>query len=404
MKEILVITNSLYPDLNANSNIAYEIAKFLKESYNCDVTVMGYRDNIFNYAGNENAVNIIEVKGISSINSIVKKCKQKGKIKLLLHPMAVLFVILRLLEREGEFKKILYKKEIQKSIGKQNYDCIIAFSEPTYVLEALSEVDCNIPYISYKLDPWSYHYLRNTNKNELKKEMKSDEKASAIVITKAMENWVKTNGKKLNKKTYAFELPCVTEHAIGTKYEAFDDKKINCVFAGGLYKDIRNPRYMIELFKLINSDKIILHIFGNLYHGLTMPENLPQNIIYHGNVDSEKSISIMQSADVLVNLGNTISNQMPSKVLTYISLGKPILNIVKIENCPSIEYLKEYPYAISVFENRRIDQGIISKIEDFCMTMKGKGLPYEYIKEKYKECTLDYVGQELYSIIKKISK
>ena len=33
--------------------------------------------------------------------------------------MAVLFVILRLLEREGEFKKILYKKEIQKSIGKQ---------------------------------------------------------------------------------------------------------------------------------------------------------------------------------------------------------------------------------------------------------------------------------------------
>ena len=148
MKEILVITNSLYPDLNANSNIAYEIAKFLKESYNCDVTVMGYRDNIFNYAGNENAVNIIEVKGISSINSIVKKCKQKGKIKLLLHPMAVLFVILRLLEREGELKKILYKKEIQKSIGKQNYDCIIAFSEPTYVLEALSEVDCNIPYIS----------------------------------------------------------------------------------------------------------------------------------------------------------------------------------------------------------------------------------------------------------------
>ena len=95
---------------------------------------------------------------------------------------------------------------------------------------------------------------------------------------------------------------------------------------------------------------------------------------------------------------------MPSKVLTYISLGKPILNIVKIENCPSIEYLKEYPYAISVFENRRIDQGIINKIEDFCMTMKGKGLPYEYIKEKYKECTLDYVGQELYSIIKKISK
>ena len=40
--KLLLITNKLYPELSANSDIAYKISYYLKKEKNCDISLLGY--------------------------------------------------------------------------------------------------------------------------------------------------------------------------------------------------------------------------------------------------------------------------------------------------------------------------------------------------------------------------
>ena len=65
-------------------------------------------------------------------------------------------------------------------------------------------------------------------------------------------------------------------------------------------------------------------------------------------VDHETAVSLMQSADVLINFGNNNSHMTPCKIFEYMSLGKPIISTSPIENEPSSVYLGKYPYSLII--------------------------------------------------------
>ena len=86
----------------------------------------------------------------------------------------------------------------------------------------------------------------------------------------------------------------------------------------------------------------------------------------------------------MVNIGNTITNQLPSKLLDYISLRKPILNIYKIDECPTLEILKDYPLSLSVSENENVETASC-KIEEFILSNIGKTVDVETVKKYYRD-------------------
>ena len=130
-----------------------------------------------------------------------------------------------------------------------------------------------------------------------------------------------------------------------------------------------------------------------------IPDVLPANIIFHGEVDSETALKCMLSADVLVNIGNTVLNMMPSKLLTYISTGKPILNIIKDPACPTVPYMEKYPLALNILETKRPTEEDVSRARNFILHSKGKQIPFAEIEQRYYDCTPEYVGGKLYEII-----
>ena len=74
-----------------------------------------------------------------------------------------------------------------------------------------------------------------------------------------------------------------------------------------------------------------LYFVGELYRSFNDDiKNISKNIHFLGKKRKEDIIRIYQEADILVNIGNSIDNQMPSKIFEYISTGKPILNFYKI--------------------------------------------------------------------------
>jgi glycosyltransferase involved in cell wall biosynthesis len=137
-----------------------------------------------------------------------------------------------------------------------------------------------------------------------------------------------------------------------------ENGKLRLVFVGTLYRAIRNPDFLLALYgKLLATplaDRLELHFFGNINDCsesfAPFAKLLGEKIFLHGVVSRDVVFRAMREGTVLVNIGNNTSYQLPSKVLEYISFGKPIVNLVKIENDSSVEFFSRYPASLSLLD------------------------------------------------------
>jgi hypothetical protein len=109
----------------------------------------------------------------------------------------------------------------------------------------------------------------------------------------------------------------------------------------------------------------------------------------------------MDSADVLFNISNTLDNQVPSKIFDYFSMGKAILNLQKIENCPAQEYFDRYPVCHTVKEFEQSDSGTLL---EFLQGAKGKKVDFDTVKQIYGTATVDYVAKAMETAFEKGKK
>ena len=238
---------------------------------------------------------------------------------------------------------------------------------------------------------------------EKTKELYVYEKMDAVVLQPNalldLSNEIKS---RFCKKLFGLRFPLV----IPTEYhkrdcDFFVKGSIHCVYAGALMLPIRMPDYMVRLFGLMNSNDVQLHIWSNnlaLEQKRQLESMLSENEILHEPVSQLEMHQILESADVMVNLGNTTTNQFPSKVLDYISLGKPIINIYKNKNCPTLEVLDKYPLSISLYEGDDI-QTNADRLRSFIHDSFGKTIGTDEINRIFYDYRPSYVASEILKTI-----
>lgn len=131
---------------------------------------------------------------------------------------------------------------------------------------------------------------------------------------------------------------------------------IRLVFVGTLYRNLRSPRYLLNclgaMLQRIPSLHIELHFYGAVNDCAeeldACPDNLKSSLFVHGLVARNDVIRAMAEADVLVNIGNDSETQLASKVIEYMAMGKPILNVISIVRDTSVSALAEYPAVLTV--------------------------------------------------------
>lgn len=303
-----------------------------------------------------------------------------------------------------------YVQEIEELCKAENIDVAISISFPYSTSLALASSNINSKKIVYQLDP---HYSHYTNKSIRKKrkafndEVKVLNNVDAAIVTKLIFNENTENKlRPFLDKMYSMNFPNVRQ-VIKTNCSntiTFDKSYINCVFIGNLYKNIRNPDYLLQAFQKLQNVKIILYFIGGGDTNLLnkFKEELGSRLKIYGTIENEEAINVMLEADILVNIGNTISNQMPSKIFDYISTGKPILNFVKIDHCPTLEYTQQYPLCMEIFEDTYLTSLIVKNIENFCVENKGKQVDYSEIKKIYHDCTAKVVSKEFMDVINNV--
>lgn len=147
-----------------------------------------------------------------------------------------------------------------------------------------------------------------------------------------------------------------------TSVVKLNEGKINISYVGNFYPAIREPYALISLWEaMLGADPTLrdlatLHIFGNIDRfpmAFSSNRELEHTCVFHGNVDHSLVGQIINQSQVLINLGNTTSYQLPSKIVEYAASGKPIINICITQEDSSRHFLRNYPLAMNVMMNEK---------------------------------------------------
>ena len=201
-------------------------------------------------------------------------------------------------------------------------------------------------------------------------------------------------------KFSTIEFPNVTKWYATHLQKNDDERNITCLFAGSIYSGIRDPRYTLELFRKVVDEQLQLRFIFIGINQEQLPNEYKCNWIQCMGVRSlDETRRMIAKADILVNIGNAMLNQVPSKLFEYISTGLPIVNICKNKNCPTQKYLEKYPYALNVFENLQELDNNVEKVKYFIHMYAHKRLSLDRIMESYVTCTPEYCANQMFDAI-----
>ncbi|MCR5540819.1 MAG: glycosyltransferase [Ruminococcus sp.] len=292
-------------------------------------------------------------------------------------------------------------RKVDKIIAEINPDTIVTVCYPfmnIIIGERIKKKYPNIKWYAYYLDPYfsnpqysfsSTSYIAKKEKNKLKL-------ADRVIMLKWMKKKYIEMNVVANSIIYDVNLPISYYKCVNS---CRDDKKMNLVHIGTLYRNIRDPSSVLNCFADIVKGSELnynLYLVGrNVGFSDDQIDNwknaFNDKLSITGSVEPQNVRYYYDLADILISIGNNNSLQMPSKILQYIGTGKPIIHFYKVNNCPVKELLSGYSNALCVSETD-MDS---SKIKEFIIK-KGKASPLSYnnIMQMYSEYDLNTIAKK----------
>lgn len=412
---ILILQEGLFLNPDANAKLVYRICSQLRDR-GYDVTMLGVASYEGEHVEEHEGIHLIH-KPVDSAKSAQALSKRFGRCSWLRYIICPRMIWYRLNNKKYDPIYLEIRRWLSKHVNE--YDAVIACCTPYYELQLAAEVADRIPVIYYKIDPVASWFDKSNKDAALateENEIEWDNVAQRIIMPDVVyRSFMRMRTSVNAHKAVVAQFPNVRRifESQKSKVESHlkNKNQINLLFVGRFYADIRNPQYLFDLMEKIEGTNIVLHIVGPLTHMGFDKEYIDKyftnkipNIRFHGAVPPAEADALLLKADVLVHVGNSVDTAMPSKILDYISSGKPIINLCKVRTCPTIPLMERYPMGMTIFEDEGISELISERVWDFCIVNKGKQIPYEEIEKIYPECTIEYVGKQFDDTIQEAIK
>ena len=202
--------------------------------------------------------------------------------------------------------------------------------------------------------------------------------------------------KEFFQKYAVVNFPLMTRPVLQTSKEKEDDK-IRLVYAGTLYKQLRNPECLLNILVDLSKEIEIEAVFlggGDCEDLLNAAERDSNGAIkYLGMQSHDTAIQYTAGADVLLSIGNVESPMAPSKIYEYMATGKPIVHMYTYDKDPCLDPLKKYGNALLVKEE---DRYVIDKIADFLENRRI--LTFTEVEKLFRSSTPEYTVSILNSM------
>ncbi len=256
---------------------------------------------------------------------------------------------------------------------KERFDAVIAVYTPIDTLYAgymLKRKFPAIKFIPYYLDAlaggWgpSLWLKENIDKRTRKLEYKIDKLANIVVSMESAKeyhiNRPLFSEDRINISRVYLDVPTFVSHVKVPRLRQKTNKStITIMYSGSIHFPDRDPRPLLKHFVTISkkADVELLFIGKNdcqsIFNEYINASNGKIKCI--GQFSHLEAIAKLSEADILVNIGNSNPNTVPSKIFEYIQLRKPIISTYVIENEPSIPYLKKYGNYFLLDERPEVD-------------------------------------------------
>lgn len=285
-----------------------------------------------------------------------------------------------------------YAKRIIEEFGISR---VLSLSHPIVnhtLAYSLKEKNAGIDWTLYQIDPYTYNQSMTAEEQTKRAifEKKLCSLADKIILTDEIwrENRREGFGQEFVHKSISVPLPnlVIGKSSAFETYPGIDPDRINLLFTGNVYNSIRKPGVLFEILSKIGDSRFVFHVFGRGMGEMMIQYPLASaQVISHGRIPKEELLEAINSASILINFGNTMENQTPSKVFDYIASGKPIVNFCFTENDTSLYYLRRYPLFLNIFNKDAGSDESAMRFKDFCLENRNASVPKERIASLYSD-------------------
>ena len=205
-------------------------------------------------------------------------------------------------------------------------------------------------------------------------------KADSVMVLKCHEKcWLKEHDGHKTKMRIV-DLPLVFPAELPQAQEKTPEPQM--LYAGELSLQYRSPQCLLKACESLE-ESFSLHFYSKgCETQLQEAAEKDGRIHCHGYVDRSTLNAAVARADIMLSIGNQVSNSLPSKIITYMTYGKPIIHFSLQPNDICAEYLKQYPLALVLEWNTDI-QSAAGRIAAFMKESAGKTVPFGTLEEMF---------------------
>lgn len=411
--KILFVTADQYPVFGTTVNILHKI--IFEGNLDKSVEKIGVLSFSSDINNNDFTIvnNIYEYKALNYANftknemlAFFKNGQLDVAIKIFLKK--ILVRILGDRKKDGFIRRdnvYILKRKILNIVN--NFDYVVPIFGSYDAALACMQVkkECGIKIALYQVDPCSTNWTVSSKEKNTLKSLEAELYSCADVIFTMpiiYKDVVNIANEKDRYKFHILELPLVINKTFSVSNNV--SEKIICAFSGLIYAGIRDPRYTLSLFSdLVKNNIVELWLIGVEKQELPSEyKDLP--IKCFGRVPMKEAENYMAQADVLINIGNLMNNQVPSKIFDYISYGKPVINICKTRECPTLPYMTKYPLCLNLHEEQELLEQQKSELENFIRKKHKDRISYDNIKKLFSCCTPEFCADSIVEALQEIRK
>lgn len=367
MKNVLILT-SAYSGIVGASGICTRMLVDELKNRGYNVWIIAYDTGV----EEENVYNISYGTGNERKNGIISVYT---RIKQLFFPHMNNQI-------EAEFAK--KSLEICKLHNIDTLICVYFPLESISVLRYIKKCFASIKTVVYELDSVGDGIFSSSKLNLLAKRryeiwMNNNYKyADLIIIMNCHQKyWENVFGKKNANKFMLADIPILCN-----RIKNYKKSKIpTMLYAGLLSMKYRSPQCLLMIFdELTKCIKTRLEFYSKGDCERLISSYIEGNsmIFNHGYVEPDVLDEAINRADVLVSIGNRVSNSIPSKLITYFSYGKPVIHITSKVEDVCVEYVNKYPLGLVLYENVSPKENAL-KICSFFKDCIGKSVSYSEV-------------------------
>ncbi|MDF9464923.1 transporter [Bacillus sp. FSL K6-0273] len=341
MKRVMVISYWYYPENVARAfHVKGIVSSLIQEGYHVDLVIP--RNNMYQEidARESDNITVHQVKPGILLHKeknrwdVNKNILNNSQSNFLIKGLKKLYDVLVWPDRTVEWAINAYRY-VKKNKLHINSEAMVTVGLPvsTHITGHLLKKDAShLKWIADYGDPFSYNPDREIRKYDKFLESKILKNVDSIVIP--TENAVDCYTNLGVNRSEIHVIPQLFEEQQGESSYKIDKEKFNIMYAGSFYRGIRSPVEFIHGLVLASkkNPKLHFHYFGNVnaleefleMEGLDI-KTIP--ITVNTFKDRSEIISIMKNMDLLINLNNKSTSQIPSKIIDYLYADTRILNV-----------------------------------------------------------------------------